>query len=424
MTDVVVIGAGVSGLTAARRLAEAGLQVVILEASDRVGGRILTVRDGETVVELGAEFIHGRPEVLWDLIAEAGLETYERVGSFLRSQDGGLLSSDSQDGENDPLEQLKSFEGPDCSFTDFLARSGIPQDEWAEQISYIEGFNAADARMASAVALGKQQRAEDAIEGDRMWKVRGGYDLVPAFLKERVIAAGGEIRLAAEVVRVRWNQECEGKQSYVRIATADGQELAAKSCVVTVPLGVLQAGTIEFAPAVPEVIEAAGRMRMGQVCRFTLILGRRLWPESMSFLQAPERTPGIWWTSRPAEENTLTGWVGGPDAASLLRLSTDELREWAIAELAAALSIAETEVRTELRSFQSFNWQADAHFLGAYSWVPVGGLQASAEMCSPLHGILFFAGEHTDTTGHWGTVHAALGSGLRVAAQVLNVHPS
>jgi phytoene dehydrogenase-like protein len=164
----------VSGLAAARTLAEAGLQVVVLEASERVGGRILTVREGETVVELGAEFVHGRPRLLWDLIEEAGLETFERVGQFMRVEDGKIVGGGWEDDEDEPVERLKEFAGPDCSFLEYLERSGVPREDWGEEVGYVEGFNAADAREASALALGKQQRAEDEIEGDRVWKLKGG----------------------------------------------------------------------------------------------------------------------------------------------------------------------------------------------------------------------------------------------------------
>ena len=421
MNDVVVIGAGVSGLAAARRLAEAGLRVVVLEASERVGGRIMTVRDGETVVELGAEFVHGRPRVLWELIEEAGLETFERVGKFLRVEDGRLVGGDWEDDEDEPVERLKEFAGPDCSFVEYLERSGVPREEWAEEVGYVEGFNAADAREASALALGRQQRAEDAVEGDRVWKLTGGYDGVVGYLRDRVVAAGGDVRLGERVVRVEWKAMREGREEGAKIATAGGEIFEAGACVVTVPLGVLQAGAIAFEPEVPRVMEAAAKMRMGQVCRFTMVFGRRLWPETMSFLLAREMTPGVWWTGRPAEEKTLTGWVGGPRSAELLGLPIEELQARAVRAAAAALRLAEDEVRAELQGFHMHDWRADDCYRGAYSWVPVGGLEASAEMSEPVDGVLFFAGEHTDTTGHWGTVHAALGSGVRAAAEILGL---
>src|SRR6201999_3091174 len=88
--DVVVIGAGMAGLTAARALAEGGLKVLVVEAQDRIGGRIWTRRVGDETIELGAEFIHVRPPELWALIEEAGLETYERQGAQICFEDGVL----------------------------------------------------------------------------------------------------------------------------------------------------------------------------------------------------------------------------------------------------------------------------------------------------------------------------------------------
>src|SRR4030088_3805573 len=79
--DVVVVGAGMAGLTAARALVEAGLRVLVVEAQDRIGGRIWTRHVGDQAIELGAEFIHGRPPELWALIDEAGLGTDERGGA-------------------------------------------------------------------------------------------------------------------------------------------------------------------------------------------------------------------------------------------------------------------------------------------------------------------------------------------------------
>src|SRR5580698_2146903 len=88
--EVLIIGAGMAGLTAARRLSESGVKVIVLEAQDHIGGRILTQHIDDEALELGAEFIHGRPPELWALIEEAGLETYERDGAHLSFEDGAL----------------------------------------------------------------------------------------------------------------------------------------------------------------------------------------------------------------------------------------------------------------------------------------------------------------------------------------------
>ena len=411
MVDVIVIGAGMAGLAAARVLAEAGRTVVLLEATDRVGGRIHTVHDDDEVVELGAEFVHGRPPELWALIEEAGLATYERTGAFLRREQGRLVDGDDED--DDVLEGLKDFDGPDCSFLEYVDGLGLAQGERAGELGYVEGFNAADAREASAMALGLQQRAEDEIEGDRVWRLSAGYDGLTEFLGRRVEAAGGSVVLGVRVASVEW------ANSGVKVTGADGRAFEAARCVVTVPLGVLQAGKIRFPVEAAGVLAAAARMGMGQVCRFTLVFTRRLWPEGMSFLMARELVPNVWWTARPKERRTLTGWIGGPRASELLALRPDKLREWAIIAAAEALGVDEKHLRDEMTAFHTHNWSADENSQGAYSWVPVGGLEASAEMTVPVGERLFFAGEHTDTSGHWGTVHAALRSGLRVADQIL-----
>jgi monoamine oxidase len=420
--DVVVIGAGMAGLAAARALAEAGRSVVVLEAQQRVGGRIRTVREEAVVVELGAEFVHGRPPELWELIAEAGLTTYERTGDFLVRGEQGLEARQDWD-DDDPLEELERFAGPDCSFVEYVDRLGLSAEAREQELRFVEGFNAADATEASAMALGRQQSAEDAIEGDRSWRIREGYDRLPEFLRERFEAAGGTVVLETEVAAVRWKDERRGREGTsakgAEVSCGDGRRWLAEKVVVTLPLGVLQAEAVRFEPAVPAILAAARNMRMGHAFRATLVFRERLWPEGMSFLLTPDLLPGVWWTAHPAESHSLTGWSGGPRALALLQMSPEDLRQRVLAAVGAALAIGEEQVRAALTGFHTHNWDRDEWTRGAYSWVPVGGLDASAAMAQPVEDTLYFAGEHTDTTGHWGTVHAALRSGLRAARQVL-----
>jgi monoamine oxidase len=205
----------------------------------------------------------------------------------------------------------------------------------------------------------------------------------------------------------------------VEVVCDDGRRWHAHKLVCTLPLGVLQADAVRFAPEVTAIRAAAGQMRAGRVCRFTLRFARRLWPETLSFLMTPELLPTVWWTAHPADSHTLTGWVGGPRALPLLGLSAEELKQHAVAAVAQALELPEDAVRTELRGFYTHDWDADPFARGSYAWVAVGGLEASAAMSEPVVATLYFAGEHTDTSGHWGTVQAALGSGVRAAGQIL-----
>jgi monoamine oxidase len=262
------------------------------------------------------------------------------------------------------------------------------------------------------MALGRQQAAEDAIEGERSWRIVDGYQRLPEYVAERARAAGVEIVFGAEVTGVAWG---DGAQ----ITCHDGREWQVRKVVVALPLAIVQEGRVRFEPEVPSVMTAARKLRMGQVCRFTCVFRKRLWPETMSFLLTPNQLPMVWWSVRPAETHSLTGWVGGPRSAELLQLSDDELKQQAITALATALEIDADTVSAELTGFHTHNWTADPWSRGAYSWVAVDGIEASAALSEPVAETLFFAGEHTDTTGHWGTVHAALRSGLRAGAQVV-----
>jgi protoporphyrinogen oxidase len=308
-----------AGLTAARALAEAGLRVLVLEAQDRIGGRILTQHVGDEAIELGAEFIHGRPPELWALIDEIGLETYERGGAQACFEDGVLAGcGDETENVFDPLEKLRSFEGQDVSFAQYLDREQIPDEDRGRIISYVEGFNAANYREASAAALGTQQRAEDATGSDHNYRLRGGYDQLPTYLAQRIVERGGRVMTGVAVKEIRW------QRGRVEIATREGSFHAPKA-VVTLPLGVLQRGDVKITPAPTSVLEAAGRLRMGQARRFTLLFRERFWENlspqpalsELSFLFAFSEMPPVWWTPHPETSNTLTGWVGGPRSEML-----------------------------------------------------------------------------------------------------------
>ncbi|HLI77151.1 MAG TPA: NAD(P)/FAD-dependent oxidoreductase, partial [Acidobacteriaceae bacterium] len=323
---------------------------------------------------------------------------------------------------------LADLPGEDVSFAEWLAGSDVPEWQRAAMTGYVEGFNAADAERISARSLGIQQRAEEASEGDRSWHLPGGYAQIPEFLAEHARAAGAEVRLRSEVLAIRW------RPGHVVVSTRQG-DLRAPKCVITLPLGVLQAanasapGSVRIEPE-PRALFEARRMAMGAVVRFTLVFRERWWeraarpaPEAlqtMSFLFTRDRMPPVWWTRHPEPETlpTLTGWVGGPRAGALQGKTAEDLGEIACRELSAAFALPEEVIRAALVSTHTYDWSADPSAKGAYSYVVAGALDAPEAMTIPEADTLFFAGEHTDTTGNWGTVHAAFGSGLRAAGQI------
>jgi monoamine oxidase len=422
--DVIVIGAGMAGLTAARALAEAGRKVLVIEAKDRIGGRIWTQHIGDESIEMGAEFIHGRPPELWALIDEAGIETYERDGAQVCFEDESLNGCGGEIDEMfDPLEKLESFTGPDLTFAEYINGLQMPPEARASSIGYVEGFNAADHYQISVISLGVQQKAEEAIESIRSYHLRGGYDQLPAYLAQRLEENGGRVLLSSPVKEIRWQRD------RVQVVTNSGEFTAAQG-VFTLPLAVLQNGNVTISPRPDAILQAAEQLRMGQARRFTLLFRERFWErlqpqaalKELSFLFSFSEMPPVWWTPHPEKSNTLTGWVGGPRSRALAKLDPKQLGQEACATLAKIFDVNVAEIRGLLQGCYSYDWCQDQYTLGAYSYVAAGGLDASRQMGKPIENTLFFAGEHTDVTGHWGTVHAAMRSGLRAAEQALKTN--
>jgi monoamine oxidase len=432
--DAIVIGAGVAGLVAGRALAEAGRRVMIMEARDRIGGRIWTSRvplasGGSLAVELGAEFIHGLPEESWSLIRAAKLGTHEVGGTSLSYSNGQLhAGSEQHQGTERVLEDMMQWmaaqpSGTDVSFAQYLELAGVQGSAAQGAANYVEGFNAADQNRISVAALVKQQRAEEAINTDRLFRLDGAYADMPAYLAERFVGAGGELKLSAPVTKITWRRG----EVAVQFQDAGGVfQLHANQALITVPLGVLQAEAIEFVPRPSAVLREANRLVMGEAMRLTLVFKEKFWGEhsDLSFLFTPLERLSTWWTPMPNERPMLTAWAGGPKAAALMRLVTSDgnagaLLDQALSTLARAFDLPLADLWNRLLTWHLHDWQRDPYSRGAYSYVPVGALDAPGQMRCPAEDTLYFAGEHTDTSGHWGTVHAALASGMATALRLL-----
>lgn len=400
VVDVIVVGAGMAGLAAARTLAVAGLTVVVLEARDRVGGRVSTSLDSTGgPVELGAEFIHGEAPELWHLIAEAGVPTTEYTDSFPPRA-------------SSVLDRLSSPVGPDRAVGELLASFKATETEREAEHSYIEDHHTACLYQASSVAFAQQRRMERALACHRCWKIPGGYGELAQHLWRRLGAAGGVLLTSSPVQLIRW------RKGHVQLTTPT-QVFEATRVIVTIPLGVLLHSSLTFAPRPEHVLAVASTMRIGAAYRCSIRFGEQLWDGSIPFRTSKTPHAVAWWMLSGGSAPICTGWMGGPRAESLLRLRPADRQRNMLSSFADALSLRDETVQRSVQAFHEHDWSADPYARGAYSWVPVGAASASAEMCRPVEETLYFAGEHTDLTAQWGTVHAAVRSGLRAAQQVL-----
>ncbi len=428
-----MIGAGAAGLAALRDLERAGLSVVCLEARDRIGGRILTLRDPQSPVpiELGAEFIHGRPPEIWNLIDSQGLCAYDCNERALHIKDGRIEGNrDAWLMVDKVMEDMQSAAetGPDRSFQDFLQGTSHPEDSKQLATSYVEGFNAARAEIVGIQALAIDAKASDKIDGDRAWRIMNGYDAIPGALWRSAAGNQSKIRLNTIAVAVDW------KAKQVRVSarsalTNQPQIFEARHIIVTVPLGVLQAepgtaGSIRFSPEPGEVLAAARDLCFGQVIRVVLRFDERVWEQrselaDAGFLLSQEPVFPTWWTPLPCRAPIITGWSAGPKADSLLNCSREEVIAQALARLQQVMNVDSGSLQACLQGSYFHDWHADPFARGAYSYVPAGKLPAREALARPLQETLFFAGEANEMTGHSATVHGAIISGQRAAAQLI-----
>jgi monoamine oxidase len=415
--DTLIIGGGIAGLTAARHLTEAGLRVVLLEARGCLGGRIYTQHTAQFPVELGAEFVHGRPQEILGLAAEAAVPLVPVEGSFRRRINGAWAESDHLMEKVDQLFASLPADGPDQSFRYYLDRSGTDDKVKQQALRYVEGFHAAEPSLISAQSLLHDSRAEEAIEGDHQYRFASGYESLVRAVADRIDQKRCEIVPNAVVREIVW------RRGQVIARTASTEYLAPRA-IITLPLGVLKSNSVVFSPALPEKQNAISFLEMGPVVRVSLCFREKLWerdPEmaEMSFLFTDDPQFPTWWTSNPLPHPILTGWAAGPNAATHIGCSEDEIAQNAVQALGRIMGVTESELRQQLIGSFTHDWQADPFARGAYSYAGVGGMNAAPTLAAPVDNTLYFAGEATNGDGYNGTVHGAIATGLRAAKELL-----
>jgi monoamine oxidase len=392
-------------------LARHGIPVTVLEAKSRWGGRIHTI-DGTAPIELGAEFVHGRSPTLLRLISEAGLTT-RPVSDRIQVLTGGLLKQvkfwDKVDGV---LDRIDSHQ-PDEPFSKILENTKLNPCARIWTQGYVEGFNAADSKRISAHSILRLTYSSEQMDGWWQARIGQGYSALISFLTKQIQASNGNLLLDTNVNCIDWRP---GKVEVSALQQGRSVRLEADTAVLTLPLGIWKAGTVSLRPGLASKIDAIQQLELGNVVKIILEFRGRWWDKSFGFLHAFNEPFPTWWET---SDRILTAWAGGPHADKLLHLDKEQLISQALSSLARMMSGKLSSLQAGLANCYFHNWTADKDIRGAYSYIPVNGLELPKLLAEPVKETFFFAGEATISDAQTGTTFGALESGLRAARQIL-----
>jgi monoamine oxidase len=428
--DVIIIGAGAAGLIAAKKLSAKGLSVCVLEARDRIGGRIYTFSHpaASTPFEAGAEFIHGNLETTLALLEEAGLEKEEIEGELWEVNDG-KWKQENNFFENSELvlKRLKEVKD-DITIGNFLecyfaeARYTSVRESIT---SYIEGYYSGEITRTSARSFLEEWSTED----EQQYRPVKGYAALMQYLADSSTNAGAVIQLSTVAKEVHWSA------GNVEVIDERHQSHKAKAVIITVPAGVWLAeknarGAIEYFPPLQAKKEAATRLGFGSVIKVLLYFKNIFWEDEALIEKAQAELSTLhmafsgeeiptWWTQLPQKIPLLTGWLAGPKAEHLKNSADEVILDKALASLSAIFKIDVNNLQENLQWSKVYNWSADPFTRGSYSYSTPQTADARKIMIEPVQNMLFFAGEALYEGPEMGTVEAALTSGMKAANQII-----
>lgn len=419
IVDILIIGAGATGLMTARELAKAGKKVIIVEARDRIGGRIHPIPKDVFGYEaqLGAEFVHGEAKVTKALMKEAGLTFIPESGEIWTVRSGELMKAQSFVPSNKLFRERLQQLTEDISVAAFLQKyfSGKEYDVLRNEITkVVEGYDAADSTLISTLELRNEWLGNNDLEGG---VIKEGYGALLNFLKSECLKYGVEIHLNEKVERVVYDTE------NTKVTISNGTEYVARKIVVTVAIPTLS--SIQFTPPITQKIQAASKIGFGSVVKGILQFKERWWLNGLgedlsklSFLLSNEKFCTVW-TQYPETYPTLTVWSAGPIAQTLAKASETEIFEEVLISLSNIFKIDKEAIRQQVVVSRFANWPADPFTQGAYSYTRFDTGTAYEKLAEPINDMIFFAGEALYTGKDTATVEGALANGKETAERIL-----
>lgn len=402
-TDVVVIGTGAAGIAAARRLTDARVPCVLLEARNRIGGRAFTL-PGEFALDLGCGWLHSADENEWAALApKLGFAVDDYPPPWARPAWEGNFSAAEQKqywaAWRRFYERVEAAEEKDLLLSDCYEPGNRFNPMLGAVITYANGAEA-DKITTREYALYHDSGQNKRIE-------RGYGALMTAY------AAGLDIELACPVTLI----DHSGKR--LRIVTPRG-EIAARAAIVAVPPGAIANGALRLSPELPAKVDAAHMLPLGVANKvFLTVDNPEHLPKDTRVVGSRTTHETGMYTLRAFGRPVIEGYFGGAFARAL----EGEIAPFAIDQICAALG---NDMRKQLSLIAESAWARDPWSLGSYSYGSLGAAAARAALAASVDGRLFFAGEHCSPRD-FSTAHGAFRTGIAAAdeaVRALRVRPA
>ncbi len=411
--DIIVIGAGAAGLSAARALQDAGENVVVLEATDRIGGRIYTDRSiCDIPIELGAEFIHGSEVATWEWVKRLGLNTVawrKTDDSMVRLADGSWQTMSEARQKNADFDQTRTWELPyqavledDEDWGTYLKRCGFTD----EQMRYVERTfaNAVGDAMRYIGAKAILKRIQFTGDGAGDFRILEGYD---RFIE--ALGSGLDVRLNTPVQAISWDSGV--------VVETENERFEAYNAVVAVPLGVLQQEKIKFSPELPsDKRKSLKQLKMGAALKMVYVFEEAIIDANVMAIYS-DGIPPMWWSPSFGHDVDYCVWTAfatGDYARQLLEMGNDKALQVGLDSLRQEIG------QPDLMPTKMFlmDWVNAPYTGGGYSVAMPDGEMARGCLAEPTPP-LFWAGEATAHNTQAATVHGAYLSGIRAAQEIL-----